>query len=59
MKIASANDCAWNLADGKLNDAVSLIRYRPDLEEYFGHASYARRLVVIWEYGDTNTSGMP
>jgi len=58
MKIASANDCAWNVAEGKRNGLVSLIRYRPDLKEHLGHADYARRLVIMWDY-ETNSSGMP
>jgi len=57
--IPSANTSAWNVAEGNRNDKVSLIRYRPNLEEYFGDPRYPKRLVFIWDYIETNTSGMP
>ena len=59
MNIPSANDDAWNTAEGKRNGEVSLIRYRPNLEHFLGNPDYSQRLVIIWDFSQNNSNGMP
>lgn len=58
MNIPSADTDAWNNAEGKRNGKVSIIRYRPELEQYLGHSDYPKRLVIIWDYEELNASGV-
>ena len=59
MEIPSAETDAWNVAEGTDQGTPSLIRYRPNLQEYMGDNRYPRRLVIIWEFEKDNSSGMP
>ena len=59
MEIPSADTDAWNTAEGEDGGKPSLIRYRPNLQNYLGDSRYPRRLVIIWEFDPNNSSGMP
>ena len=59
MSIPSADTDAWTSAEGSIGDKVSLLRFRPNLEDYLGDPDYPRRLVITWEFDEMNSSGMP
>ena len=57
--IPPADSDAWNVAEGKSGGKVTMIRYRPGLQDYLGDPRYPRRLTITWEYDDGNPSGLP
>ena len=59
MRIPTADEDAWNNAEGKNNGRLSYIRYRPGLQEYLGNPAYSRRLTIFWDYEDDGLGGMP
>lgn len=59
LEIPSADTSAWNIAEGESEGKPRMIRYRPDLESFIGSSDYPKRLVIIWDYEEDNTSGMP
>ena len=59
MDIGSADTAPWNIAEHKSEGSVILLRYRPDLKPYIGLDSHPQRLVILWDYEPSNSSGMP
>ena len=59
MEIPSADNDAWNTAEGKMNGRPSLIRFRPNLKGHLGNPKYPKRLTIFWDYGDDELTGMP
>lgn len=58
-KIPSANSDTWNNAEGLQNGMRSLIRYRPELEQFLGMDEYQKRLIVFWDFDGKSSNGMP
>lgn len=59
MEIPSADVDAWNVANGTNPDRPTILRYRPQLEQFIGDRRYPKRLSVFWSYEADNSSGMP
>ncbi len=53
---AAAND-AWTVVEGKLDQTLTQIRYRPNAEKSIGNPQYPRRLTIIWEFEPNNIDG--
>jgi hypothetical protein len=59
VEIKPADSDTWNIAEGNANGKPSLIRYRPELGELIGSPNYPQRLIIFWDYKQTDDSGMP
>jgi hypothetical protein len=59
LEIPSAENDAWDVAEGNVNGKPSLLRFRPNLKSFLGIPTHSQRLVITWEYGQDNSSGMP
>ena len=59
MSMPTADNDAWNIANGTNLDKPSVLRYRPKLRERIGDPDFDRRLTIIWPYEADNSSGMP
>jgi hypothetical protein len=59
LAIPSAENDAWNVAEGDVNGKPSLLRFRPNLKSFLGIPTHSQRLVITWEYEQDNSSGMP
>lgn len=59
MAQISADNDAWNVANGTNPDKPSVLRYRPTLQGRMGNPAYGRRLTIIWTFDSDNESGMP
>ena len=58
-KVPSANSDTWNNAEGMQNGMPCVIRYRPELERFFGMDNYHKRLVIFWDFDGKSSNGMP
>jgi hypothetical protein len=59
MNPISADNDAWNVANGTNPDKPSVLRYRPNLQERIADPAYGSHLTIIWPYDSDNKSGMP
>ena len=57
-KVTADND-AWNVANGTNLDKPLILRYRPNLQDRLGDPDYGRRLTIIWSFESDDSSGMP
>ena len=58
-KIPNAESDSWAVAESLGDGQPMLLRYRPDLHEWFGDKHYPILLQISWTYEEINSSGMP
>jgi hypothetical protein len=58
-KIPSAENDAWNLAEGSRNGLPTMIRYRPSLAAFCGDSKYPTLLTIEWSYEQEDKTGLP
>ena len=58
MRIPSADNDAWTVAEGERDGLPSLLRFRPGLREFLGDPRFSRHLQVTWSCKRSNT-GLP
>ncbi len=59
LKQSITQNDTWTVSEGHFEGAPFLLRFRPHLESFIKTNFYNNRVIIIYNYGDTNNTYMP